>query len=65
MLKIYKYTCRGDSNTSVSFSTTNKDFKEEIKENEKKGFDVSEDTIETIKYKNIDELCDKLNYEWM
>jgi hypothetical protein len=64
MFKIYKYTCYGDSSTNISFSTTNKDFKEEMRDNRKQGFDTSDDTIETIKFKDTDELCEQIGYQY-
>ncbi len=50
-MKIYKYTCVGDSNTAVRFAFFKDDFEKEIQEHEDSGFDVSEDEIEEIELK--------------
>ena len=47
-MKIYKYTCVGDTSTSVIFAFFKDEFEEEMKENEDSGFDISEDDIEEI-----------------
>ena len=47
-MKIYKYTCVGDSSTSVRFAFFKDDFEEEMKDHEDNGFDISEDEIEEI-----------------
>ena len=50
-MKIYKYTCVGDTNTAVRFAFFKDEFEEEIQENEDSGFDISEDDIEEIELK--------------
>ena len=45
-MKIYKYTCVGDTNTAVRFAFVKDEFEEEMQENEDSGFDISEDEIE-------------------
>ena len=70
-MKIYKYTCVGDSSTSVQFAFFKDEFEEEMKENEESDFDISEDEIEEIeidipvKYsKEIAKFITAINYEF-
>jgi hypothetical protein len=70
-MKIYKYTCVGDSSTSVQFAFVKDEFEEEMKENEKSDFDISEDEIAEIeidipvKYsKEIAKFITAINYEF-
>ena len=60
MKKIYKYTRNGDSEQSIFYSTTRKNFDLEQKEDIEMGFNIDEDTIEEIKFKNLDELCNQI-----
>ena len=70
-MKIYKYTCVGDTSTSVRFAFFKDEFEEEMKENEYSGFDISEDDIEEIEIdipvnysKEIAKLITAIDYEF-
>ena len=70
-MKIYRYTCVGDSSTAVRFAFFKDDFEEEMKENEENDFDISEDEIEEIeinipnKYsKEIAKFITAIDYEF-
>ena len=60
MQKIYKYIRNGDSEQIIFYSTDRKGFDQEQKEDIEMGFNIEDDTIEEITFKNLDELCDKL-----
>ena len=70
-MKIYKYTCVGDTNTAVRFAFFKDEFEKEIQENEDSGFDISEDEIEEIEIdipveysKEIAKLITAINYDF-
>jgi len=60
MQKIYKYIRNGDSEQNIFYSTDRKGFDQEQKEDIKMGFNIEDDTIQEIKFKNLNELCDQL-----
>jgi len=61
MKKIYKYIRIGDSNDkAIFYSTDRKGFDQEQKEDIEMGFNIEDDTIQEIKFKNLNELCDQL-----
>jgi hypothetical protein len=60
MQKIYKYIRNGDSEQSIFYSTDRKGFDQEQKEDIEMGFNIEDDIIQEIKFKNLDELCDQL-----
>jgi len=49
-IKIYKYTCYGDSGVAIKFGTkhSKQEWEEEQKEWEEEGFSTYDDTIECI-----------------
>jgi len=60
MQKIYKYIRNGDSEQSIFYSKDRKGFDQEQKEDIEMGFNIEDDTIQEIKFKNLNELCDQL-----
>jgi len=60
MQKIYKYIRNGDGEQSIFYSTDRKGFDQEQKEDIEMGFNIEDDIIQEIKFKNLDELCDQL-----
>jgi len=60
MQRIYKYIRNGDSEQSVFYSTDREGFDQEQKEDIKMGFNIKDDTIKEIKFKNLNELCEQL-----
>ena len=55
-IKIYKYTCYGDSGVEIKFGTkhSKQEWEEEQKEWEEEGFSTYDDTIECIgSYSNV------------
>ena len=60
MTKIYKYIRNGDSEQSIFYSTNRKGFDQEQKEDIEMGFNIDDDTIQEITFKNLNELCDQL-----
>ena len=60
MQRIYKYIRNGDSEQSIFYSTDREGFDQEQKEDIKMGFNIKDDTIKEIKFKNLNELCEQL-----
>ena len=60
MQRIYKYIRNGDSEQSIFYSTNRKGFDQEQKEDIEMGFNIEDDTIQEINFKNLNELCDQL-----
>jgi|TARA_R110000803_G_scaffold120671_1_gene188702 hypothetical protein len=61
MQTIYKCTRYCDNDlTEVSYSTSRDYFDQQHKEDIDQGFGTSNDVIEKITFKNIDDLCDKI-----
>jgi len=64
MQKIYKCTRYCDNDlTEISYSTNRDYFDQQQKEDIDQGFGTSNDIIEEITFKNIDDLCNKIGVD--